>query len=918
MSSNRNNNDNLLLLAFLLSGFSGLGYEILWTKLLGLSLGSETVAVYGVLAGYFGGMSLGAYLFSKRIKASKQPALWYVCFEVILAVYALIIPFIFSKLPAFLPLLLNNVVGQNNSVAGLFVSFLVAGLLFLPATICLGATLPALVEARKRSLLEDNAGRGMGRLYGTNTVGATIGIFTTVFFILPNFGMLWGSLLLALCSFGAAWCAFLWNKNYPVKEKHTAGNSKVPDKKGSEVFALLILLFLTGFAGIGFEVIGMQILSQVFRNTIYTFANILGVFLVGTAAGAWLYSTIIKRTSLSFSSILGILLAGLSFSVIIAAFPLVKSLSILHTIAPLAGSSFFRHLTGEIMVSCLIFFVPALFMGALFSHIVSQFTETGVGRAVALNTLGATLAPVLFALVFIEGLGYTGSFYLIVIVYFVLFALAALFWKIHILITAIGFIFVIVAGIAAPKDCVILNVRSGQRVVKRYEGIMGQVMVLEDKDPLYKRQRNRYLQVDRFYTMGGGDVIKEKRQGYIPLLFTPGKGRILYLGIGTGIFVNTARAFDFDTIDAVEIVPEIIEMLDYFAPVNDSLTEAENVNLYCSDARRFVFATKNSYDVIFGDLFHPSRPGASFLLTSEHFETIKSRLKKNGIFVQFIPLYQYDLNTLKIVMRTFHAVFPFCHALLGRTTYKNVMILIGFNNDETDIKIDISRLQERIDSISIVRSIVHNAASLLAHYLLDSEGIYGFAGKGAINKDLHPRIMFDVPKLAYESIPTERLATLSALLDKKMLFPEGLAIDISDEKLSRFRNETARFGRAVASFLKAEILSFTVTSYEKRPEEAIELYIKSYESNPIFALNQGIPFMLSPNFEKYHKKIFPRLIAATPHFKWLYIDYLNYLQNEAKDMEQYEKIFNLAIPVFGGEDSLNTVLKSSEMFKEGL
>ena len=308
----QNKKDYLLLIAFLLSGFSGLGYEILWTKLLGLSLGSETVAVYGVLAGYFGGMSLGAFLFHKRVKTAGKPALWYVCFEVVLGLYAIIMPIIFSKLPQFLPLILNNIVGQNNSVIDLFISFLVAGILFLPATICLGATLPALVEARKRSLHEDNEGRGLGRLYGTNTAGATIGIFATVYFILPRFGMLWGSFLLAICSFGAALFAGVWNRNYYAVQEEVTDNIEISEERRGGSLALLILLFLTGFAGIGFEVVGMQILTQVFRNTIYTFANVLGVFLVGTAAGAWIYSVTIKRASLSFSSILGILLAGIS------------------------------------------------------------------------------------------------------------------------------------------------------------------------------------------------------------------------------------------------------------------------------------------------------------------------------------------------------------------------------------------------------------------------------------------------------------------------------------------------------------------------------------------------------------------------------------------------------------------------------
>jgi hypothetical protein len=52
--------DAALLLAFFLSGAAALGYELLWTRLLGFALGSETVGVLATLAGFFGGMALGA------------------------------------------------------------------------------------------------------------------------------------------------------------------------------------------------------------------------------------------------------------------------------------------------------------------------------------------------------------------------------------------------------------------------------------------------------------------------------------------------------------------------------------------------------------------------------------------------------------------------------------------------------------------------------------------------------------------------------------------------------------------------------------------------------------------------------------------------------------------------------------------
>lgn len=859
-------------------------------------------------------MALGALIFNQRVKRAENPALWYVWFEVILALYAVPMPFLFSRLPGFLPVLLNSIIGQNQSIAGLLISFIVAGILFLPATVCLGATLPAITEARKRAMPEDMYERGMGRLYGSNTFGATLGIFVTVYLILPRVGMGWGSVILALCSIAAALCVTAWQKNSQVftnQNERTSSNNK---KKVLKSSTLLIFLFITGFAGIGFEVVGVQILSQVFRNTIYTFANILGVFLVGTAVGAWLYSVTIKRVVYSFETVLALLLAGLSFFTLLAAFPLANSLTLLHSIAPLANSSFVRHLVGEIVVLLFIFFIPTLFMGALFAHLISQFTDSGIGRAVAINTTGAALSPVLFALVFIEFFGYSGSFYLAAVSYLTLFLFTVFTWKVKPIFKMACFSAIIFAGLISPKDCVILKVAKDQRIIKRFESIMGQVMVVEEKSASQKGEKNRYLQVDRFYTMGGGDPKIEMRQAFIPLLLTSGKGRILFLGVGTGVFVNSARAFNFDTIDAVEIVPEIIEALDYFAYINDTLSRAEKVNLYCSDARRYVSATKNSYDVIFGDLFHPSRPGASFLLTSEHFKKIKSRLNQNGVFIQYIPLYQYDVASLKTVLRTFLGVFPSCHAFLGRINYRNILIVIGFNNEKRST-FDFSTLQDNINSIQIVRSIVYDVASLFAYYLMDSKGISDFAGKGPLNTDFYPQIMFDAPKLAYESIPSERLASLSILLDKKASVPGEIVFDKSDEKLNTFHEQTDTYGKATVSYLKAEILSCTAQTPDKRPKEAIDLYVRTYELCPPFALNQDIPFKLYPNFRIYHKIIFPRLIAATPDKKWLYVDYLNILKNVVKDDDQFKAIYNQALPVFDGVDSLNKYLSSSNLFK---
>ena len=49
---------------------------------------------------------------------------------------------------------------------------------------------------------------------------------------------------------------------------------------------LLARLALTGLLGIGYEVLVVRVLCQVTEDTVYTFAMLLAVYLVGSAAGA--------------------------------------------------------------------------------------------------------------------------------------------------------------------------------------------------------------------------------------------------------------------------------------------------------------------------------------------------------------------------------------------------------------------------------------------------------------------------------------------------------------------------------------------------------------------------------------------------------------------------------------------------------
>ncbi|MFN3616094.1 MAG: hypothetical protein ACK4WC_16260, partial [Rubrimonas sp.] len=59
------------------SGFAGLGYQVIWTRMLSAALGAETLAVLAVVAAFFAGLAAGALAFDRRIAASRRPGLWY-------------------------------------------------------------------------------------------------------------------------------------------------------------------------------------------------------------------------------------------------------------------------------------------------------------------------------------------------------------------------------------------------------------------------------------------------------------------------------------------------------------------------------------------------------------------------------------------------------------------------------------------------------------------------------------------------------------------------------------------------------------------------------------------------------------------------------------------------------------------------
>src|SRR5262249_15114330 len=156
--------------------------------------------------------------------------------------------------------------GDNRSLLALSLDLVIAAVVLLPATVAMGATTPALIEAWRRRRTDNT--NTVAWLYAVNTFGATIGIALTIYALLPIVGVRAGAAILGGFSIAGAVLAGVWQRAPRFGIADPATDAK-PSATGLSRLAPCTLLFFTGLAGIGLETIGTQVLAQIFDNTIH-------------------------------------------------------------------------------------------------------------------------------------------------------------------------------------------------------------------------------------------------------------------------------------------------------------------------------------------------------------------------------------------------------------------------------------------------------------------------------------------------------------------------------------------------------------------------------------------------------------------------------------------------------------------------
>jgi spermidine synthase len=177
------------LVAYGISGFCALAYEVVWTRVLLQSIPSSTYTFSLILIIYLLGIAIGSIVASWLTVRMKSPAAWFAVIQMVLAISVLSSVKLSEKNVLYDGLIYS---GWTNYL--LAMALKTSLLIFIPSLL-MGGLFPVMVQWYKD--LSKDIGDSVGKIYSINTIGGIAGSFFAGFLLIPFLGATKSIVLLA-------------------------------------------------------------------------------------------------------------------------------------------------------------------------------------------------------------------------------------------------------------------------------------------------------------------------------------------------------------------------------------------------------------------------------------------------------------------------------------------------------------------------------------------------------------------------------------------------------------------------------------------------------------------------------------------------------------------------------------------------
>jgi spermidine synthase len=166
----------LVLVAYGLIGFAAMSYEIIWSRMFQVEVGTSVYAFSLMLAFYLSGIAAGSIWGAKLIGKIKKPLNLIVILQFFIALYGICGMYLFTLFPPF----------DSGERIGAGSIFIMPPLIVFPVTFASGLIFPLLLRFYVRN--ETDVAGDVGRIYAVNTIGCIVGSLVCGFILIGTLG----------------------------------------------------------------------------------------------------------------------------------------------------------------------------------------------------------------------------------------------------------------------------------------------------------------------------------------------------------------------------------------------------------------------------------------------------------------------------------------------------------------------------------------------------------------------------------------------------------------------------------------------------------------------------------------------------------------------------------------------------------
>lgn len=743
-----------LVVLFFLSGLSGLIYQVLWLRLLGLLFGVTIYAASTVLASFMGGLALGSFAAGRLVDRARNPLLWYGLAEVLVGLSALATPAALDGLERLYVGLYPSL--PDGLVSLTLVRFCLSFVVLIVPTTLMGATLPIIV---KSSLLRtEGLGERVSLLYATNTAGAIVGTLLAGFYLIGGIGIeasfrLAAALNVVVGALAAGASLATERDRAEPAAVHAAGAGGSTGVAISEGTRRLVLFVfgLSGFASLALEVVWFRVLVLFLQVSTYGFTVMLATFLGGIAAGSYLVTPLLRRR-LDWLALLAALELAIAIVSLLSLAALARTYDVVPwaraLLEPLLDRPFVGELALVMVASFLAIFPAALLLGVAFPIGLQLWAAGGgdsgqtgqrIGQFYSLNVFGAILGSIAAGFGLLPWFGSQVSFIVIAAIsllsgFLLLGALprAQRLFALGAGGLSAGLFLAAALSVPNPYAVVLANRYAGEQPVWREEGIQTTVSVQQRSNGSKALYLDGLHQADDSF----GEVRVHHRIGHLAMSLHPDPRQALVVGLGGGATAGAVSMHAGAEVDVVELSESVVRGAEWFSRVNYDVLRRPNTHLRVDDGRNYLMVTPKRYDVITADVIRPFTAGAGNLYSAEYFQLARNALKDDGLMLQWLP--QRSETQYKLLLRTFLSVFP------DATAWGRGSLLVGTKRplqlDPADFE---RKLRQDRAVAEVLRSMgIRNFQGLLALYTAPPEELRQFVGPGPILTDDQPMVEY--------------------------------------------------------------------------------------------------------------------------------------------------------------------------------